>query len=106
MGLLNRSLGYPGRGTRTEKRNEHSTRVIISTNNHKFEGATRTPTNLFAEFCLHLPVFRSFGATIAAIPGTAFVVVDIIAIAVSLVVRLLARWFRVLRLFARRTAGI
>ena len=44
-------------------------------------------TNLLAILFLHDPAFHSFGAAVAAIVGTPFIVVVIIAIAVSLVLR-------------------
>ena len=44
-------------------------------------------TNRFAEVLLHQSAFDSFGTAIASIISTAFVVVLIIAVAVSLVLR-------------------
>ena len=45
-------------------------------------------THLFAVICFHHPAFHSFGATIAAIVVTFFVVIAVVAIAVALVGRL------------------
>ena len=61
----------------------------IDTTNHHFE------TDLFAVVRLHFPPFHTFRAAVAAIIITSFVVVIVVAVAISFVLFLAARcrWF-------------
>ena len=56
-------------------------------------------TDLVAVFRLDCPACHTFGTTVATVPGACFVVVSVIAIAVSLVLRrpTSLRWFGVCR---------
>merc|ERR1712110_446061 len=96
MGSICLCLGCLGRRTCTAKRmqsqngwlrtdSQHTS--CISTITKQGYHSHQSGTNLLAIVLLHQSAFDSFGAAIAAIVSTAFVVVCVIAVAVSLVLR-------------------
>ena len=63
----------------------HHVGILVHTRDELYH--SRIQPDLFAVSLLHFAILRSFGATIAAIVLTTFVVVIVVTIAVSFVVR-------------------